>query len=81
MELFSTHYHELTSLASQIKGLTNYHAAVIEENDKVTLLGEIQVDNLVINGNVNTVYSTSNGSQVAKQKVAEFWAVANYTEK
>ncbi|GEM_PF-3073997 len=50
-------------------------------NDKVTVLGEIQVDNLVINGNVNTVYSTSNGSQIAKQKVAEFWAVANYTEK
>ena len=36
--LFSTHYHELTSLASSIDGLINLHAAVIEEDDKVTFL-------------------------------------------
>lgn len=36
--LFSTHYHELTSLSSSIEGLVNLHAAVIEENDKVTFL-------------------------------------------
>ena len=36
--LFSTHYHELTALSSSLKGLTNLHAAVVEENDKVTFL-------------------------------------------
>lgn len=36
--LFSTHYHELTSLSSSIEGLINLHAAVVEENDKVTFL-------------------------------------------
>lgn len=36
--LFSTHYHELTSLENSIEGLINLHAAVIEENDKVTFL-------------------------------------------
>ncbi|MCI5744867.1 MAG: DNA mismatch repair protein MutS [Erysipelotrichaceae bacterium] len=36
--LFSTHYHELTSLANSIDGLINLHAAVIEEDDKVTFL-------------------------------------------
>ena len=36
--LFSTHYHELTSLSSTIEGLVNFHAAVVEENDKVTFL-------------------------------------------
>ena len=34
--LFSTHYHELTSLSNSIEGLLNLHAAVVEENDKVT---------------------------------------------
>ena len=36
--LFSTHYHELTSLAENIEGFINLHAAVVEENDKVTFL-------------------------------------------
>ena len=36
--LFSTHYHELTSLAENIQSLVNLHAAVIEENDKITFL-------------------------------------------
>ena len=36
--MFSTHYHELTSLSETLKGLINLHAAVIEENDKVTFL-------------------------------------------
>lgn len=50
-------------------------------NDGVKVLGEIQVDNLIINGNADVIYSTSNGSQVAKQRVAEFWTVVNYTEE
>lgn len=36
--LFSTHYHELTALAENIKGLINFHAAVVEENEKITFL-------------------------------------------
>ena len=36
--LFSTHYHELTALSDTIDGLINLHAAVVEENDKVTFL-------------------------------------------
>ena len=36
--LFSTHYHELTALSETIEGLLNLHAAVVEENDKVTFL-------------------------------------------
>ena len=40
--LFSTHYHELTSLSDTLKGLINLHASVIEENDKVTFLYKIR---------------------------------------
>ncbi len=36
--LFSTHYHELTALADSLEGLINLHAAVVEEDDKVTFL-------------------------------------------
>lgn len=36
--LFSTHYHELTNLSSSLPGLINLHAAVVEEDDKVTFL-------------------------------------------
>lgn len=48
--------------------------------DGVTVVGEIMVDNIITKGNVNIVYSSTNGSQVAKQKIAEFWTVANYKE-
>lgn len=40
--LFSTHYHELTALSDNIEGIVNYHAAVVEENDKVTFLYKMQ---------------------------------------
>lgn len=40
--LFSTHYHELTALSENIEGIVNYHAAVVEENDKVTFLYKMQ---------------------------------------
>ncbi len=36
--LFSTLFHELTALSTSLKGLTNLHAAVVEENEKVTFL-------------------------------------------
>ncbi len=40
--LFSTHYHELTNLATTLPEIKNLHAAVIEENDKVTFLYKMQ---------------------------------------
>ena len=52
-------------------------------HDNVTVLGEIDVDKLTIKPGTNgvkVVYSTSNGSQVAKQKVDSYWAVAQYKE-
>ena len=49
-------------------------------NDKVTVLGEIYCDNLIINGNANVTYTNSSGSQIAKQKVAEYWTVVNYSD-
>lgn len=40
--MFSTHYHELTSLADSIGTVRNVHVAVKEENDKVTFLYKIK---------------------------------------
>ena len=40
--LFSTHYHELTQLASAIPTLKNIHVAVHEENDTVTFLYQVK---------------------------------------
>ena len=36
--LFSTHYHEITSLSSKIKGVKNIHCEVKESNGNVTFL-------------------------------------------
>ena len=36
--LFSTHYHELTAMADNIDNIINLHAAVVEENGKITFL-------------------------------------------
>lgn len=49
-------------------------------NEGVTVLGEIYCDNLKVNGNAQIVYTNSTGSQIAKQKVAEFWTVSNYSD-
>ena len=38
MSVFSTHYHELVTLADMYDGLTNVHVQVHEENDNVTFL-------------------------------------------
>lgn len=46
----------------------------------LTFIGEIQCDNLQVNGDVNVVYSSTNGSQVAKQKVGDFWTVLKYSD-
>lgn len=39
--LFSTHYHELTSLATRFEGMLNQHVEVKEEGDDVTFLYRI----------------------------------------
>ncbi|MFI3284127.1 MAG: DNA mismatch repair protein MutS [Erysipelotrichaceae bacterium] len=36
--LFSTHYHELTSLDQELDNVVNYHVLVHEENDHVTFM-------------------------------------------
>ncbi len=40
--MFSTHYHELTSLDRKISGLKNIHVSAHEENGKVTFLHKIK---------------------------------------
>lgn len=40
--LFSTHYHELTELESQLVHLKNVHVSAIEENGKVVFLHKIK---------------------------------------
>ena len=39
--LFSTHYHELTSLANEIKTIKNVHVEAHEENGTVTFLHKV----------------------------------------
>ena len=40
--LFSTHYHELTSLANELPHLRNVHVSAIEEDKKITFLHKIK---------------------------------------
>ena len=40
--LFSTHYHELTSLENNMSGVKNKHVDVHEENDNVTFLYKVK---------------------------------------
>ncbi|MFS0863882.1 DNA mismatch repair protein MutS [Fredinandcohnia sp. 179-A 10B2 NHS] len=40
--LFSTHYHELTDLQSELGNLVNVHVSAIEENDNVVFLHKIK---------------------------------------
>ena len=48
--MFSTHYHELTTLAVDLKRLKNVHVSVIEEEGKITFLHKIK------NGSVDKSY-------------------------
>ena len=41
--LFSTHYHELTSLSADLKGIKNVHVSAIEEAGKITFLHKVKV--------------------------------------
>lgn len=49
-------------------------------HDGVIVVGEIVCDNLKIEGNAQVIYSSTSGAQVAKQKIAEYWAVSNYSD-
>ncbi|MBQ1468276.1 MAG: DNA mismatch repair protein MutS, partial [Solobacterium sp.] len=40
--MFSTHYHELTSLSDTVDGIRNVHVAVKETNNEVTFLYKIK---------------------------------------
>ena len=40
--LFSTHYHELTALAGELKNLRNVHVSAVEEDGKITFLHKIK---------------------------------------
>ena len=40
--MFSTHYHELTSLEKELKQLKNVHVSALEENGKVTFLHKVK---------------------------------------
>ena len=48
--LFSTHYHELTSLEENLEGVINKHVEVHEENDRITFLYKVR------NGKANKSY-------------------------
>ena len=48
--LFSTHYHELTSLAADLSNLRNVHVSAVEEDGKITFLHKIK------NGSVDKSY-------------------------
>ncbi|MBQ0014496.1 MAG: hypothetical protein KBS82_04145 [Oscillospiraceae bacterium] len=49
-------------------------------HDGVVVLGEIICDNLIVDGNAQVIYTSTSGSQIAKQKIAEYWAVSNYSD-
>lgn len=40
--LFSTHYHEITSLVSDLPGVKNVHVSVLEENGDITFLYKVE---------------------------------------
>ena len=66
-----------------IQGSTGSKVILNGQNDTgvpLTLVGGIQCDDVEIRGNVNIIYSSTNGSQVAKQKVGDFWTVVNYSD-
>ncbi len=40
--LFATHYHELTKLQEEYKGIKNYNVGVVEKGDEITFLHEVR---------------------------------------
>lgn len=41
--LFSTHYHELTSLSGDLRNLRNVHVSAVEEDGKITFLHKVKI--------------------------------------
>lgn len=41
--LFSTHYHELTSLSKELDGIKNVHVSAIEEEGRITFLHKVKL--------------------------------------
>ena len=41
--LFSTHYHELTSLSGDLRNLRNAHVSAVEEDGKITFLHKVKM--------------------------------------
>lgn len=41
--LFSTHYHELTSLSGDLRNLRNVHVSAVEEDGKITFLHKVKM--------------------------------------
>ncbi len=41
--LFSTHYHELTSLSGNLRNLRNVHVSAVEEDGKITFLHKVKM--------------------------------------
>ena len=41
--MFSTHYHELTSLSNSLKHLQNVHVSAVEEDGNLTFLHKIKL--------------------------------------
>ena len=44
--MFSTHYHELTSLEKELKHLKNVHVSAIEEDGKITFLHKVKLGSI-----------------------------------
>ena len=44
--LFSTHYHELTSLSADLKRLRNVHVSAVEEKGKITFLHKVKMGSI-----------------------------------
>ncbi len=76
------------SSASNLKRLNFFMSIYGTENSKVVLHNNVNVHGSINVGelqvrpgaNVSVNYITSNGGQVAKQKVDELWTISNYTD-
>ena len=60
--LFSTHYHELTSLEEKLRNLKNVHVSAKEEDDKIIFLHKVR------NGSVDKSYGINVASLVGLPK-------------
>ena len=75
--LFSTHYHELTSLANELPNLRNVHVSAIEEQGKITFLHKVK------NGAVDKSYGIHVASlaKLPKEVITRADEILNIYEK